>query len=235
MAAQGWRCNYPSTFEGSGEVTCDGLNNDCDANVDESHPEKYQTCFDNQPSVPTPDNGVCRDQGVFQCNAADPDGPLVCQRGENGLACLNATDDNGDGKVNDGCPALGAPETGAQCLDAVDSDGDGRVNDGCPSSALPNTQPGTEVCNGKDDNCDGSVDEPTAGVLPGRDWVSLANGVQMMKYEASRPDATGADSGLEASTVCSRPGVLPWTNITYPQAQAACQAVGGRLCGQSCD
>ena len=29
---------------------------------------------------------------------------------------------------------------------------------------------------------------------------------------------------------CSRAGVQPWTNVTYPQAQAACQAVGGSLC-----
>ncbi len=237
MGAQGWRCNYPSTFEGSGEVSCDNLNNDCDANVDESHPDKFQTCFDNQPTTPTPDLGVCRDQGVYQCNSADPDGPLVCQRGENGVACTNALDDNGDGRVNDGCPPFGtglAPETGTQCTDAVDSDGDGRVNDGCPASALPVTTAGAEVCNGKDDNCNGNTDEPDGnGVLPGQDWVSLANGVQMMKFEASRPDASSMNQGIGSAIACSRTGVLPWTNITYPQAQAVCASAGGRLCTES--
>lgn len=47
-------------------------------------------------------------------------------------SCSNAIDDDYDGVVNDGCPAVGAPETGAQCTDKVDSDGDGKPNDGCP-------------------------------------------------------------------------------------------------------
>ena len=29
---------------------------------------------------------------------------------------------------------------------------------------------------------------------------------------------------------CSQTGVLPWTNVTYPQAVAACAAVGATLC-----
>lgn len=51
--------------------------------------------------------------------------------------CGNAIDDDGDGDINDGCPAWGAPETA--CSDAVDSDRDLFVNDGCigdPSFAV---------------------------------------------------------------------------------------------------
>lgn len=52
--------------------------------------------------------------------------------GESGAQCANAVDDDGDGFVNDGCPAIGLPELPAlQCADAVDDDGDGAVNDGC--------------------------------------------------------------------------------------------------------
>jgi subtilisin-like proprotein convertase family protein len=29
---------------------------------------------------------------------------------------------------------------------------------------------------------------------------------------------------------CSKPDVMPWTNVTHGQAQAACEAIGGRLC-----
>lgn len=50
--------------------------------------------------------------------------------GESGAQCANALDDDGDGIVNDGCPAVGLPEV--QCADAVDDDGDTAVNDGCP-------------------------------------------------------------------------------------------------------
>jgi hypothetical protein len=42
---------------------------------------------------------------------------------ESGAQCLNSTDDDGDGKVNDGCPQVGAaPEAGAQCNNATDDD-----------------------------------------------------------------------------------------------------------------
>jgi MYXO-CTERM domain-containing protein len=52
---------------------------------------------------------------------------------ETGAQCNDALDNDGDGRVNDGCPANGAPETGDQCLNAIDDDGDGVVNDGCPA------------------------------------------------------------------------------------------------------
>ncbi len=44
-----------------------------------------------------------------------------------------AVDNDGDGLVNDGCPASGTPETVAQCVagNSTDDDGDNRVNDGC--------------------------------------------------------------------------------------------------------
>lgn len=49
---------------------------------------------------------------------------------ETGAQCGLAADDDGDGLVNEGCPAVGPAETA--CLDAVDDDGDTAVNDGCP-------------------------------------------------------------------------------------------------------
>jgi phosphate transport system permease protein len=44
-----------------------------------------------------------------------------------------ARDDDGDGFVNDGCPANGPSEQLEQCAagDAIDDDGDGKINDGC--------------------------------------------------------------------------------------------------------
>ncbi len=50
------------------------------------------------------------------------------------------------------------------------------------------------------------------------------------RYEASRPDATGASVGVDASRATSRAGVLPWFPVEYPTASVACQAAGKRLC-----
>ena len=59
----------------------------------------------------------------------------------------------------------------------------------------------------------------------------LAGSVEVFAHEASRPDA-GAESSGEATGAapCSRPGVLPWVDVTRADALAACEAVGFRLC-----
>ncbi len=82
---------------------------------------------------------------------------------ETGSQCTNATDDDADGAVNDGCPADGAPETGTQCHNAADNDGDGKVNDGC--SHLISNEQGSECTNATDDDGDGVANDacPAAG------------------------------------------------------------------------
>src|SRR5262249_32516674 len=45
-----------------------------------------------------------------------------------------------------------------------------------------------------------------------------------------RPDARAATSGTVQTHVCSRTGVLPWTNVKQPEAEAACTSIGARLC-----
>ncbi|MEO8289743.1 MAG: CARDB domain-containing protein [Gaiellaceae bacterium] len=54
--------------------------------------------------------------------------------GASGATPADVTDDDDDGFINDGCPAVGAPETGAQCMNATDDDTDDFVNDGCPAT-----------------------------------------------------------------------------------------------------
>jgi len=59
-------------------------------------------------------------------------------------------------------------------------------------------------------------------------------------YEASRPDATASSEGGDSSRACSRSGVLPWVNVDWNEAKAACEAAGARLCnadewGDACD
>lgn len=55
-------------------------------------------------------------------------------------------------------------------------------------------------------------------------------GHRIMRYEASRADATADQQGSATDRVCSRPGVRPWTGITWQEAQTACARIGLQLC-----
>jgi hypothetical protein len=79
-------------------------------------------------------------------------------------AIANNWDDDGDGRVNDGCPAVGGAEgaTSAICADNDDDDGDGFINDGCPVwPTSGGTAEGTLGEKGEaknlDDNCPGNA------------------------------------------------------------------------------
>jgi len=79
-------------------------------------------------------NGVCTPIESFtHTEIAKPTAGGVSGTGESGAQCANNIDDDGDGFVNDGCPASGLPELLTQCLNNTDDDGDGLVNDGCPA------------------------------------------------------------------------------------------------------
>ncbi len=92
-----------------------------------------------------------------------------------------------------------------------------------------------DTCDAQDDDCDGAIDEDFAQA-----WVSVGD-VSIFAYEASRPGATADRPGLDPDPddevtvygeekACSQPGVLPWADVTWAEAQTACQAVGARLC-----
>ncbi|MCB9549326.1 MAG: SUMF1/EgtB/PvdO family nonheme iron enzyme [Myxococcales bacterium] len=55
-------------------------------------------------------------------------------------------------------------------------------------------------------------------------------GYEIFAHEASRPDARADDAGAAEGGACSRPGVLPWVNLTRAEAEAACAASGFHLC-----
>ena len=128
-----------------GVEICDGLDNDCDEQIDEDDPEGGVVCLSGL-------GGMCA-SGLTHCEdgnvACVPDTlpqPEVC----------NGVDDDCDDLVDQGNPGGDQRcDTGGRgvCADGRTICRDGRVD--CDPLGMPSD----EVCDGLDNNCDGTADE----------------------------------------------------------------------------
>jgi hypothetical protein len=200
------------------------MDDDCDGRVDENlaPPPICQTAGACAGTVAT-----CTATGwdcVYGPNVtADANGDIVPEN-----RCDNL-DNDCDTRVDEG-----HPQKGTACTDTGVGVCQGRGTYVCGATptapvACNITQPGgtssAELCDNLDNNCNGTVDENAP-----QDWVSIGGGREIMKWEASHPDATATTVGAATTKVCSKTGVLPWTSVTYAQARAACQTIGADLC-----
>lgn len=128
---------------------CDGIDNDCDQLTDETYPENGQGCDTGQP-------GVCA-AGTSQCVM----GALTCaQMTMPSTEQCDGLDNDCNGMVDDNLMGLGsACSTGQVGVCSMGS----LACQGGVIDCFPNVPASAEVCDGLDNDCDGTTDEGNPG------------------------------------------------------------------------
>jgi hypothetical protein len=149
-----WTCDYPGTYEAT-ETRCDGLDNDCDGRAD-VFPGVGEPC--------TAGEGACARDGVGVCDGVS--GALRCSATplEPVAERCNGIDDDCNGVVDD------APGVGEGCTlrsGTCESPGQ-RLCDPVSARVIcnaPEPSPMAEICDGRDNDCDGRLDESLVGCV----------------------------------------------------------------------
>ena len=152
---------------------CNGKDDDCDGQIDEDYPNKGTECVVSGEKGPCAQGTLLCQQGVSKCVSAHQKVAEICGNGidedcdglADGPPCKCTPGDKQDcytGPV--GTDRKGLCKKGEQLCKADSSWGD------CTGEIVPTT----ELCNGKDDNCDGQIDE----AYPENGQSCTANGQQ---------------------------------------------------------
>ena len=212
-----------------GREVCNGTDDDCDGRTDEAIAPVPSACG----------TGACAARGEITCR----DGDLVdsCDAGDPIAEVCNATDDDCDGRTDEGiAPVRTECGTGA-CADTGERTcREGRLVDSCDAG-----EPGREVCNGTDDDCDGRTDEAIApvpsacgtGACAARGEITCRDGDLVDSCEAGDPIAEVCNATDDDCDGRTDEGIAP---VRTECGTGACADTGERTCREgrlvdSCD
>ncbi|MGB0588460.1 MAG: MopE-related protein [Myxococcota bacterium] len=207
------------------DITCDGLDDDCDGTTDEDYVTSQSMCGD----------GACASIGQRTCiGGVEND---TCEAGQPALAdaTCDGVDDDCDGTADQDYVAF---ETTCG-VGACESSGTMACVDGTPvNSCEPATAAPSDVtCDGVDDNCNGQTDEEfsTESITCGT-GACLANGTRTCSNGATVDncvEGTAAASDATCDGVdddCSGATDEDYVETVTSCGDGACAAAGALIC-----
>jgi hypothetical protein len=176
---------------------CDGVDNDCDGEIDEDEPER--TCYPPAADPATLGHGMCR-QGLQVCGPIGQ--PALCVGAVVPMReRCNGDDDDCDDRVDEDFGVGGPCEVvGPFCVrpGRIVCDADGLMGQCAPEPLPP------ETCNDFDDDCDGEVDE----------------GIMEACYDGD-PATEGVGACRAGLRTCKNGALLACTGQVLPAAEVA--------------